>query len=349
MEYFTRFLLAHALLLFLMTMPSLVQSLGSPSPKIRRFQPDELRAAVKETLTSDTASASPLWSVVLPRRLASVAAEEGCWLADDGFRCIAQVVEPAQINVFHRVADTEEQDEHQESIQSVLQAAVQLLQKERQDGLPSKLVLKFSALDRKIYPRVRTILTEGRDMQHKFSSIYTAKCGMWVYEGTKTQHQSIATFNKDLPEGISIRRLRQDNAELVDQRWEYRSDTSLGMIRRMIQLSEEEFGGCVGLFVGERLVSWVCRYLDSTLGMLFTESDHRKNGYAALVVMAAVSDCCQRGAESDIGSGANMAMDGRAVSYIVDSNDASQSLYRKLGWERVAEADWVGFACGKRQ
>ena len=37
----------------------------------------------------------------------------------------------------------------------------------------------------------------------------------------------------------------------------------------------------------------------------------------------------------------------RMISYIVDSNEASKNLYIKLGWKRVADADWIGFASRK--
>jgi len=215
-------------------------------------------------------------------------------------------------------------------------------------------VLKFDALDRRLIPYVRTALTEGRVADRKFSPIYTAQCGLWTYdaESTPAKHGGFDSyFDKGLPEGVAIRPLSQSDAELVNERWEYKSDTSLGMVRKMIRNSEEEHGGCVGLFVDGKLASWVCRYLDGTLGMLFTESDCRRRGYASLVLAAAVSDCRRRralmtakGKISSVGDAGDVM-----VSYIVETNDASKNLYSKVGWKRVADAAWVGFASRKRE
>jgi len=148
-------------------------------------------------------------------------------------------------------------------------------------------------------------------------------------------YQSLA-----LPEaGAVIRSLTQRDAELINSRWEYRSDGSLEMIQRMIAISERE-GGCVGVSIDGKLVSWMLRYLDGTIGMLFTDGNYRRQGYAAVVVRGAVCDIRSKSRKSD---DANIDRE-RMISYIVDSNDASKTLYSKLGWRRVADADWVGFA-----
>ena len=130
----------------------------------------------------------------------------------------------------------------------------------------------------------------------------------------------------------------------MNERWEYKSNdgSSLAMIRDMISSSRESFGGCVGLYDNGRLVSWVCRYHDGTLGMVYTEEDFRGNGHASTVVRYAVNDVRKRRKgtrhhEDDI---VEMTM----VSYIVDSNAASRRMYQRLGWRRVADADWAGFA-----
>eukprot|EP00578_Thalassiosira_sp_NH16_P031218 CAMPEP_0181080420 /NCGR_PEP_ID=MMETSP1071-20121207/2558_1 /TAXON_ID=35127 /ORGANISM="Thalassiosira sp., Strain NH16" /LENGTH=355 /DNA_ID=CAMNT_0023161897 /DNA_START=55 /DNA_END=1119 /DNA_ORIENTATION=- len=327
--------------------------ISSPSPssvKTRIHQPSELHDEIKSTLITTSLTPPTLWNTVLPRRFSPISAEEGFWIANyihDDLHCVAQVIPPGNVNLFHR----DQEHISEEAIRGILHATVRtLLEGELKDDDSSsagRLVLKFSALDRKLLPYVKAILEEEHIEQQKFSSIYTGQCGMWVYEETSTNYLSLAEFNKDLPKGVSIRPLCQENAQLINERWEYRSDSSLTMIRKMIQISEDAFGGCVGLFVDNRLVSWICRYLNGTLGMLFTESEFRKKGYARLVVAAAVSDCYQKMAQRD-GSMPTRTADGRMVSYIVDSNGASQRLYQKLGWKRVADADWVGFASRKR-
>ena len=149
--------------------------------------------------------------------------------------------------------------------------------------------------------------------------------------------KTLADQSLSLPEGVVIRSLTQKDADLVNSCWEYKSDGSLEMIQRMIAMSE---GGCVGVSVHGKLVSWMLRYLDGSIGMLFTNENYRRQGYAAIVLRGAVCDIRtkSRKHKSDDGSMERM------ISYIVDSNDASKSLYSKLGWRRVADADWVGFA-----
>ena len=170
---------------------------------------------------------------------------------------------------------------------------------------------------------------------------------MWIHEAdAKKQDQippTLADQSLALPEGVVIRPLTQIDAELVNSKWEYRSDGSLEMIQKMIATSVAK-GGCVGLAVNGTLVSWMLRYLDGSIGMLFTDENHRRNGYAAVVVNGAVSDIRSKSQQYKEDSDCiDMGRD-RMISYIVDSNEASKNLYRKLGWKRVADADWIGFA-----
>ena len=273
------------LLVLIMTSCNLVQPLSQnhlPSAKVSigigTFLPKELVAS----LGDDSTETSYLWNTVLPRRLSSVAGEVGTWLAnidDDNNESrrvswIAHVIPPSTINLFHRSTCDSEGDQEdriiyeQEAIYAILQAAVQLLTKEAEKNESStstnRIILKFGALDRRLAPHIQTILKEGNIAKQSFSSIYTAQCGMWIYEGeaTTSKHTSI----KNLPLGVTIQPLSQSNAKHINDRWEYKSNTSLDMIQQMIQLSEEQYGGCVGLFVNNQMVSWVCRYLDGTLG-----------------------------------------------------------------------------------
>ena len=80
------------------------------------------------------------------------------------------------------------------------------------------------------------------------------------------------------------------------------------------------------------------------------ESNHRKHGYAEIVLKAAVSDSCLRRAKvTQEENTFTSSISGVMISYIVDSNDASRSLYQKLGWKRVADADWVGFCLEEQE
>jgi len=345
--------------------------------------PNELREQIASHGISPSdqqsySSSSALWDIVLSHRLSSLAGEEGTWISDDAASCVAHVIPDdniagrGRINLFHR-GNTYRMDKKEQrgnihgAIEEILRHAIQILLLHSNalavaDGgehsdLKYRLILTFGSLDRKLIPYVRTPLEEG-NIHHGFRATFVSQCGMWIHHqnqngdetcNTCTSTQGYYELSRGLPSNVAIRSLNQNDAELVDSRWEYRSDGSLSMIRRMIRASEETYGGCVGLFVDDALVSWLCRYLDGTLGMLWTEYAHRKKGYAALVLMAAVSDIRKRSKERNGGCTSRPLAntDEPMVSYIVDSNQASQNLYKKLGWMRVADADWAGFASRK--
>ena len=344
---------------------------------------DELREKVATAAyeTSNDQQSYPLWDVALSRRLSSLAAQEGTWIwiAKETLSCVAQVIPDdniigrGRINLFHRgcIHRMDELDEIKQQanvhgiIQKILCDAIQVMLQDPNnpviadadgnadnDGshLNNRMVLTFGSLDRRLLPYVRTALERGYE-QCNFRNRFISQCGMWIHDpqnGNTTYNTGKLTQRGSepstcAPSNVLIRSLTQDDAKLVDSRWEYRSDASLLMIKKMIKASEI-YGGCVGLVVDNTLVSWLCRYLDGSLGMLWTENMHRKKGYAAMVLMAAVHDVRKRSRESNSSSTCTVDAGERMVSYIVDSNEASQSLYRKLGWIRVADADWAGFA-----
>jgi hypothetical protein len=318
----------------------------------RRFAPDQLREVLLSSsspssssspIVEEESSPLPLWDVVLPRRLASTAALDGAWVVDDAKlpTCVAHVIPDAKqpgrgrISLFSaRTNNLSEDEKVDKTLQSVLRDTVQLLSDSAKAENPAqegdhRLVLTFGSLDRVLLPHVSDVLEE---IKPNFRKTFVSPCGMWIHDG-----QDMKDLVRKLPPGVTIRPLQPRDAELVDSRWEYRSDHSLEMIRCMIVASEESFGGCVGITVDGQLVSWVLRYLDGTLGMVWTEPDYRNKGYAATVIVAAVQDVRHR-----LGSN-----DERMVAYIVDSNETSQNLFKKLQWRRVADADWAGFVSSK--
>ena len=131
--------------------------------------------------------------------------------------------------------------------------------------------------------------------------------------------------------GYSLRWLCERDAPLVNERWTYKSERSLPLVRSMIA------GGraCVGVEDGEGvLCGWILRYLDGALGMLYVEEGHRRRGLARALLARAMADL--DGDAGDAGAAPSFA-------YIVDGNTASERCFESLGWRRVASADWVGF------
>ena len=289
--------------------------------------------------------------------LASEAAAQG----DSKPRCVAQVIpdasataskiRKARINIFHCISNNYDSsacttDDHiRNDICNTLNCAIDSLASDL-DHESQRIALTFGSLDRYLVPHVRDALQANPALsQRNFFSTFISECGMWIHKASRNcdEKQTLADQSLALPEGVVIRSLTQTDAELVNSNWEYKSEGSLEMIQKMIATSEAK-GGCVGLAVNGTLVSWMLRYLDGSIGMLFTDKKHRRKGYAAIVVNGTASDIrlkSQTYKEDD--HCIDMGRD-RMISYIVDSNEASKNLYIKLGWKRVADADWVGFA-----
>lgn len=337
-----------------------------------------LRQAIASSRSATHAQRSTLWDVVLSRKISSEASEEGIWMAWPPLamevaaahevaepRCVAQIIpdtsaptdtrkiRKARINLFHCISkgvdsDACTTDDHiRNDVCSTLNCAMESLASSL-DNESQRIALTFGSLDRYLVLHVRHALQANPELfHHKFFSTFTSQCGMWIHEADdKEQGQNpptLADQSLALSEGVVIRPLMQTDAELVNSKWEYKSDGSLEMIQKMIATSEAK-GGCVGLAVNGTLVSWMLRYLDGSIGMLFTEENHRRKGYAAIVVNGVVSDMRSKSQKYKVDDDCIDTDRDRMISYIVDSNEASKNLYIKLGWKRVSDADWIGFA-----
>jgi ribosomal protein S18 acetylase RimI-like enzyme len=260
---------------------------------------------------------NPLWKYLLAQRLESEIATDGVWIvnSDESTSCIAHVVKEMgreKIALFCRDPDTD------------TSPIIGLLRRIADLALTGKDVatIGFSGLDRRLVPMTRQFFQDHFQTEIN----YYTPCKMIVYG----RDQQTPEFPL-LPANVKIRPLMEDDAELVNARWEYRSDYSLAMIRQMIASKT-----CLTLGLEEdgQLVVWVCQYLDGPLGMLWTEKSHRRKGYAELLVVEAMK---QRSDASQ-----------PWMSFVVDTNVASQSLLDKLHWEQVTDADWIGFTIRRR-
>jgi len=181
----------------------------------------------------------------------------------------------------------------------------------------------FAALDRALLPPLTSALAE---LPLPRVPTWQSKCGLYRPSAT-----AAAARELELPSGVALRPLRGSDARLVDSRWTYRSARSAAMVRR--SLTAARGLGCIGIAdeggAGE-LRGWIVRYSDGPLGMLWVEEAYRRRGYAAALIAAAERDLRAAGEP--------------LFCYIVDENDASIRQFSRAGWERVADADWVGFA-----
>lgn len=134
-----------------------------------------------------------------------------------------------------------------------------------------------------------------------------------------------------LANGATIRPLNSQDAALVDSWWEYRSDKSLPLVSRRIELD----GGvaCLGVDLNGSLVACVSRYEGGALGMLHVQESYRRRGYGLALLKQA--------------SEALGELKQERVAFIVDGNTASEALFTKAGWIR---ADTAQKKCtGKRR
>lgn len=180
--------------------------------------------------------------------------------------------------------------------------------------------ITFAALDRHLLPALTAALAPLG-----YEQTWHSKCGMYHLAPQQATH---VPSPLSLPSTAILRPLRDSDAPHVDSRWAYRSDTSLGLIRRMIEAGSAG-RGCVGVEEGGTLCGWVLRYLDGPLGMLHVDDYYRRRGYARALIRCAVDALESAGLP--------------CFAYIVDGNVASEWVFVSEGWERVANADWVGF------
>ena len=173
----------------------------------------------------------------------------------------------------------------------------------------------IAALDRKLVEPLEAALDAKLQWRER--------CGLYMLGS------SALPTARDPPTGAVLRALRRSDAETLDARWAYRSATSVDTIVKMIGGHEPRLG-CIGCVMDGELVGWIARYADGALGMLYVEECARRRGVGALLVSAAARDL--------------QLQDEPCFCYIVDGNDASRGLFEAQGWERVADADWVGFS-----
>lgn len=179
--------------------------------------------------------------------------------------------------------------------------------------------VRFSALERSLVePLASALSAQAQPLCLESQS----RCGLYMRpDGAPMPPPA------PLPQGAKLRPLRASDAPTLDARWTYRSATSLPMVASMLESGDP---GNVGIELEDgSLAGWVARYTDGALGMLYVEEAHRRRGLARALVMAAARALDSAGLP--------------CFAYIVDGNEASESVFQRLGWRRVADADWLTF------
>ena len=180
--------------------------------------------------------------------------------------------------------------------------------------------LTFAALDHEFVPQIEAALI---DLGWKVAWGPRAN---GLYSKPTPTAEAVGGTLPSLPEGCQLRALRLEDAELVDSRWAFRSESSLKLVRSMVC----EGPGCVGV-EDERgvLCGWILRYAKGDLGMFHVEPEHRRRGLASALLRRAAEEL--------------EAVGEPAFAHVVEGNVASERCFEANGWVRVATADWLGF------
>lgn len=96
-------------------------------------------------------------------------------------------------------------------------------------------------------------------------------------------------------------------------------DRSVHEIADMIQYHPNY---CLGIECNNKLVACILRYRSGEIGMLYVDIDHRRRGYASILIQ----ECMRRLR--------NFEDADCAETYIMDGNDASQATFSALGWKQ---------------
>jgi hypothetical protein len=79
-------------------------------------------------------------------------------------------------------------------------------------------------------------------------------------------------------DGVYVKNLERCHAQIVYDYWLYRESTTVENITREIELLPS-----AGVFLNDKLVSWMMCHPPNGMSRLHTLEEHRRRGYAALV------------------------------------------------------------------
>jgi len=120
-----------------------------------------------------------------------------------------------------------------------------------------------------------------------------------------------------------IRPLRPEDAELVNEHWEFGSAESVEYVRWRI-----EAGPSCAIFKGDRPVSWALTHGDGQMGLMFTLPEARGKGYGLSVTVALAREILARGRIPFL--------------YTLHDNLPAQRLAERAGFRRWGDYRWLG-------
>ncbi|KAK3272486.1 hypothetical protein CYMTET_19216 [Cymbomonas tetramitiformis] len=170
----------------------------------------------------------------------------------------------------------------------------------------------FAALDASLLPVAAAYFDDAG-----LTDSWTEPCGMFAWD---TQPDQLG--NED------VTRLTVEDAELINEHWTYKSETSLELVRHLLRAG----AGGWGARVQGRLASWCLFYEDGAWGMMHTLEAYRRRGLGRRLVAAML-----REAQKD-----DAQLRKKPFCFIVEGNTASERLFTSLGFRHVARVAWTG-------
>mmetsp|Transcript_33736 Transcript_33736/g.43095 ORF Transcript_33736/g.43095 Transcript_33736/m.43095 type:complete len:415 (+) Transcript_33736:61-1305(+) len=169
-------------------------------------------------------------------------------------------------------------------------------------------------------------------------------CGFWYLPPEAPLPENLLPQNQN----IELRRLQQDDVDLVNFHWTYKSDHSKAMIEDLIALYPTS-----GLWRDGVLIAWMCTYHDGAIGMLYTMENYRRQGFAKHVLCHLIAQHRsgdilvpreeQHNQNSSLSEGCEIERNRPIFCFIVDSNEASSQLFEQIGFSRICDASWVKY------
>lgn len=170
------------------------------------------------------------------------------------------------------------------------------------------------------FPRGETITLCAADewmipiIQERFKTETPARCNKYALLGKPTIP----------PPKHDCRRLQPENAEIVNQYWAYKNDTSLEYIRGMIR----KRGGFIA-YMDDQPVAWVMAHDDGSQGFSYVIKPYRRQGIAMSLSANNVNYAIERGV--------------KLFTYVKDDNIPAISRVLKIGFEIVDTVYWIDF------
>ncbi|XP_014294516.1 uncharacterized protein [Halyomorpha halys] len=126
-----------------------------------------------------------------------------------------------------------------------------------------------------------------------------------------------------LPEGVEIRQLSPEHAEIIDNEWPHKSPGSKEVIARQIMFN---FG--LGLFRGDDLLSWAVHFFYGGIGAVQTLESERRKGYGKAVVEAITKKLGE--------------MQNDVHLNVVEGNESAEAFFKSLGFRFAFHSQWAG-------